>query len=387
MIETPNEAQRPEDGADRIGTNIGDAGGPSRRTILAGSAAALGLGIASGGTIGAVMALGPAAPAIPVGLLDGTICVTSARIDVADPVGPPRKIRFAYNGTGICTASVPVALHRGYFERHNLDVEFVQFAGGTDQMLQALATDKAEAGVSMALNWLKPLEGGFDVKLTTGIHGGCTRLLVHRDSGITDIAQLKGRTIGVSSLSGTPRHYFAVMLADRGINQETDVEWREFPADLLPVALQRGEIAALADSDPAVWLARLRSNGELVEIASNLSGDYANLSCCVLGVRGTLLRADRPAAAALTAALVEAAAHVAANPDDAAAIFAPYTPKVPVTELAAMLRSHTHDHHPAGEFLRKEIVRIVADLKRASVLKPSTDAEKFASRVVADVIR
>ncbi|WP_245431009.1 ABC transporter substrate-binding protein [Rhodoplanes roseus] len=354
--------------------------------LLAGSGAALGLGVASGGTIGAVLALGPATPAIPVDLLDGTICVTSARVETVDPEGPPRKIRFAYNGTGICTAAVPVALHRGYFSRHNLDVEFVQFAGGTDQMLQALATDKAEAGVSMALNWLKPLEGGFDVKLTTGIHGGCTRLLVHRDAGITDIAQLKGKTIGVSSLSGTPRHYFAVMLADRGINQETDVEWREFPADLLPVALQRGEIAALADSDPAVWLARLRSNGELVEIASNLSGDYANLSCCVLGVRGTLLRADPAASAALTASLLEAATHVAANPTDAAEIFAPYTPKVPVTELAAMLRSHTHDHHPAGEALRKEIVRIVADLKRASVLKGSTDPERFATRVVANVL-
>jgi NitT/TauT family transport system substrate-binding protein len=86
------------------------------------------------------------------------------------PKGPPRHIRFAYNGTGICTAAVPVALHRGFFARHNLDVEFLQLAGNTDQMLQALATDKADAGSSMLLNWLKPLEQGIDVKLTTGLH-------------------------------------------------------------------------------------------------------------------------------------------------------------------------------------------------------------------------
>src|ERR1700709_2789194 len=42
----------------------------------------------------------------------------------ADPKGPPRHIRFVYSGTGICTAAVPVALHRGYFGKHNLDVEF-----------------------------------------------------------------------------------------------------------------------------------------------------------------------------------------------------------------------------------------------------------------------
>lgn len=135
-----------------------------------------------------------------------------------------------------------------------------------------------------------------------------------------------------------------------------------------------------------MWLARLRSNGELVEIASNLSGDYANLTCCVLGIRGPLVRSDPRVAAALTAALLEAAAHVAANPDDAAEVFGPYTPKVPVSELAAMLRSHTHDHHPTGETLRGEIVRIVSDLKRASVLKQSTDAQKLANRVVASVL-
>ena len=93
---------------------------------------------------------------------------------------------------GICTAAIPVALHRGYYAKHNLEVEFVQLAGSTDQMLQALVTDKADAGGSMLLNWLKPLEQGFDVKLTTGLHGGCTRLLVRRDAGYTDVAQLKG---------------------------------------------------------------------------------------------------------------------------------------------------------------------------------------------------
>jgi hypothetical protein len=45
-------------------------------------------------------------------------------------------------------------------------------------MLQSLATDKADAGSSMLLNWLKPLEQGIDVTLTTGLHGCCTRLFV-----------------------------------------------------------------------------------------------------------------------------------------------------------------------------------------------------------------
>ena len=296
-----------------------------------------------------------------------------------------RHLRFAYNGTGICTAAIPVALHRGFYEKHGLDVEFLALAGTTDQMLQALATEKADAGGSMLLSWIKPLESGFDVKLTTGLHGGCTRLMVNRSSGFTDITHLKGKTIGVSSLSGSPRHFFAILLARHGINPDTEVQWREFPGDLLPVALGRGDVQAIADSDPSIWLSRLRSNGELVEIASNLSEDYANLSCCTLGVRADLYREDPAVVAALTSAVREASVYVAANPDDSAEIFSHYTPKVPVDQLAAMLRSQTQGHIPVGADLRDEFIKIASDLKQAAILKPSTDPVKLAQRVVVDV--
>jgi NitT/TauT family transport system substrate-binding protein len=355
----------------------------SRRNIL-GIAGALGAATPLGLMKAARAFPGLAGVAAPTSLGSIPICRASDT-SAADPKGAPVHIRFAYNGTGICTAAVPVALHRGYFANHNLDVEFLQLAGSTDQMLQALANDKADVGASMLLNWLKPLEQGIDIKLTTGLHGGCTRLFAAKASGITDITKLRGGTIGVSSISGTPRNFFAILLADNGIDPETEVQWREFPADLLGTALQRGEVQAVADSDPAAWLTQQRSNGGLVEIASNLSGDYANLSCCTLGVRTSLWTKDPSAVIALTNAVRDASIHVAANPDDAAEIFSKYTPKVPVADLATMLRSHTHGHHPSGEALRREVIKITGDLKRASIIKPSTDPVKLANRVVVDV--
>jgi len=296
-----------------------------------------------------------------------------------------RHLRFAYNGTGICTSAIPVALERGFYEKNGLEVEFVALAGSTDQMLQALATDKADIGGSMLLSWIKPLEQGFDVKLTTGLHGGCTRLMVNRGSNIKDITGLKGKTIGVSSLSGPPRHFFSILLTRHGIDPETEVQWREYPADLLPVAMQRDEVQGIADSDPSIWLTRLRSNGELVEIASNLSENYANFSCCTLGVRASLFHDEPEVVAAVTKAVREASAYVAANPDETAQIFSKYTPKVPVSEMAAMLRSHTHGHTPVGAALRDEVIQIASDLKRAGILKPSTDPTRLANRVVVDV--
>ena len=345
------------------------------------------LAITAGASIGGVTAAYAmpltTAPSDP---LFGSICRTAATETVADPVGSPRHIRFAYNGTGICTAAIPVALHRGYFAKHNLDVEFLQLAGTTDQMLQALATDKADAGASMLLSWLKPLEQGIDVKLTTGLHGGCTRLFVPKSAGVSDITQLKGKTIGVSSISGSPRNFFAILLAKHGVDPETEVQWREFPADLLPTALQRDEVQAVADADPTAWLIQKRSNGELVEIASNLSEHYAHLSCCTLGIKRSLVEQDRATAAALTAAVREGSVHVAEHPEDAAEIFSKYTPKVAVEDLLAMLRSHTHDHHPTGAALRQEVAQITSDLKLARIVKPGTDPDKFAGRVVVDVL-
>ncbi len=90
----------------------------------------------------------------------------------------------------------------------------------------------------------------------------------------------------------------------------------------------------------------LRDRDGLVEVATNLDGEYAHRACCVLGVRGSLIRDDRPAAAAVTEAILEAQDFVFHKPDEAAAIFAPYAPSAKPEQLAAMLRSHTHGHHP-----------------------------------------
>jgi NitT/TauT family transport system substrate-binding protein len=273
--------------------------------------------------------------------------------------------------------------NRFSFARNNLAVELINFGGSTDQLLEAIATGKADAGVGMALRWLKPLEQGFDVRITTGIHGGCMRLFAAAGSGITRIEDLKGKVVGTGDLASPDHNFFSIMAAKAGLDPNTDLTWRAYPADLLSVALRKGEIQALTLSDPLAWVTRDREH--LVEIANNLSGDYAGRVCCVLGVRGALIRNDRPAAAAVTASILEAQEWVADNPDAAAAVFAPYS-KVGVDQLAAMLRSHTHQHHPGSNPLQQEIALYAQELKDIGVLKPRTDPQHFAARVTTDVL-
>jgi NitT/TauT family transport system substrate-binding protein len=148
--------------------------------------------------------------------------------------------------------------------------------------------------------------------------------------------------------------------------------------------LQRGDIQAFTQGDPLGWVARERNN--LKQVASNLDGEYAHRACCVLGVRGTLVKEDRTTAAALTQALLDAQEWVYTNPDEAAAIFAPFAPKAKPEQLSAMLRSHTHNHHPTGPELTREIALYAQELKGIEVIKQGTDADRFAGRVTADVL-
>jgi NitT/TauT family transport system substrate-binding protein len=344
----------------------------------------LGLAGAAGAALpfGAAQALtGLGAAALPDAAGEFPICRSAA---TASAGGALRQIKLAWFASAVCTSSAPVAKEHGIFAKHGLDVDFVNFGGSTEQLLEAIATGKADAGIGMALRWLKPLEQGFDVRITAGVHGGCIRLLGSKALNIDSLASLRGKTIAVSDQASPAKNFFSILLAKAGIDPVKDVEWRQYPADLLALAVEKGEAQALADIDPLTWL--FKKDGKFNEIATNLTGEYADRTCCVLAIRGSLIRDERAVATAITRAVLEAGDHVAHDPDDSAAIFSRYGGKGSVQDLAAMLRSHTHHHHPVGGDLKKEIALYADELKLVKVMRPGTDTARFADRVYADVL-
>src|SRR5919198_107908 len=162
--------------------------GFSRRSILS-FAGACGAA-APFGVFGAARAL-TAPPYIP-----GEPLICRAAANGEEPQGPPRQLKLAWNANAACTVAAAVAKERGIFAKHNLDLEFVNFGGSTDQLLEAIATGKADAGMGLALRWLKPLEQGFDVRVTAGVHGGCIRLLGSKAANIDSLESLRGKAIG-----------------------------------------------------------------------------------------------------------------------------------------------------------------------------------------------
>jgi NitT/TauT family transport system substrate-binding protein len=351
----------------------------NRRSLLrAGAAAAIAAPI---GAFGAqAFSLRGVAPAIDFSQFP--ICEASS--DAPPIAGAPRKLKLSWNAGAVCLAPVPVAIDYGFFQKQNLDVELVNYSGSTDQLLEAIATGKSDAGLGMALRWLKPLEQGFDVKIAAGTHGGCMRVLTRVNSGVDKLADLKGKIVAVGDLAGPDKNFFSIQLAKQGIDPNRDVDWRTYPGNLLNLAVEKGEVQAFLSSDPLahLWL----KDPQYKEVASNLDGEYKDKSCCILGLRGSLVRDEPQVARAITQALLDAAMFTSQNPDKAAKSFQPYAPKAAtLADLEAMARYHTHRHHPVGEMLKRELKAYADDLKTVSVFKPSTDTAKFAERIYVDV--
>jgi NitT/TauT family transport system substrate-binding protein len=353
----------------------------SRRSVLTlvgtlGAAAPFGI-------FGAARALTPSG-AGSLSYIPGELPICRTAANSEELQGPPRQLKLAWNANAACTVAAPVAKERGIFAKHNLDVDFVNFGGSTDQLLEAIATGKADAGLGLALRWLKPMEQGFDVRITAGVHGGCIRLLGSKAANIDSLESLRGKAIGISDQASPAKNFFSIFFAKKGIDPSQEVEWRQYPANLLALAVDKGEVQALAEIDPLpyLWL----KEGKLNEIATNLTGEFAERTCCVLAIRGSLTRSELPVAAALTQSILEAADRVADDPADAAAIYSSYGGKGSVEDLAIMYRSHTHHNHPVGASLKKQLLLYTEELKAVNVIKRSTDPAKFAERIYLDVL-
>lgn len=79
------------------------------------------------------------------------------------------------------------------------------------------------------------------------------------------------------------------------------------------MVLEKDEIQAASGSDPVMW--RLTQKPGYREIGTNLMDEYAKLSCCVVGTRGSLIREQPEVAAAITHAILQAHAYAAAHPE------------------------------------------------------------------------
>ena len=167
----------------------------------------------------------------------------------AAPAGGLMKVRVGYIGL-TCEAPIFMAVEKGFFKDEGLDVTLVKCEWGNYK--DVLALGGFDITHHLVMYFLKPIEQGLDVKFLGGIHRGCLRVQTATGSSIHSVEDLRGKRIGVPGM-GTPPFIFANrVLNAHGIDPGKEITWLVFPAGELGLALQKGQVDAVADSEPIV---------------------------------------------------------------------------------------------------------------------------------------
>ena len=251
-----------------------------RRTLLrSGAAAALAAPL---GVIGAqALPFRAATPAIDFS--EFPICRTAS--DTPPIAGVPRKLKLSWNAGAVCLAPVPIAIEYGFFQKHNLDVELINFGGSTEALLEALATGKADAGVGMALRWLKALEQG-STSRSPPVRMAAACALLRPPRTASTARRPQGQDDGHNDLNSPGKNFFSILFPKEGIDPVKDVEWRRIRARCWsPSRRARRRRSPTATRTPT---SACRTAGR----NRYQSGRLTTSACCIVGLRGSLLRDD-----------------------------------------------------------------------------------------------
>lgn len=91
-------------------------------------------------------------------------------------------------------AQVIAAYEGGFYKRHGLDVELVEFKSGTD-LIKAIVGGQLDTGVLGFTNAASWSSKGADLKVVGGAQHGFHAIVVREDAGIETVSDLKGHTL------------------------------------------------------------------------------------------------------------------------------------------------------------------------------------------------
>ncbi|HEY4282877.1 MAG TPA: ABC transporter substrate-binding protein [Chthoniobacterales bacterium] len=289
--------------------------------------------------------------------------------------GNSNKVRIGYVGL-TCEAPIYVAYEKGFFQEEGLEPELVKcnWANYKD----TLALGGYDITHHLTMYFLKPIEQGLDVRFLAGIHRGCLRVQAGVKTNIHKVEDLKGKRIGVPGM-GTPPFVFANrVFGTHGIDAGKDITWKVFPAGELGLAIDKGEVDAVANAEPIGSL--LIAEGKVRNIADQaVDKPYDEEYCCEVIANGKWVDANPKAAAAATRALLKGAKWVETNPKAASilAVEKKYLASTPELNTVALARLR---YIPNIQMAEESLHTAAREMKVAKMLSPDTDTEALAKR-------
>jgi NitT/TauT family transport system substrate-binding protein len=227
--------------------------------------------------------------------------------------GPPETttIRLAKSPT-ICVAPQYVCQELLRAEGFT-DIRYVDTLA--PEVPEAVAQGSVDFSLAYASQFIAALDAGQTVTLLAGVMVGCFELFAKE--GIRNIADLKGRSVGVQEIGSTPHVLLTVLAAHVGLDPKTDIHWVT-DLSIKPIELfEQGKIDAFLGFPPEPQDLRARHVGHVI-VNTALDRPWSQYFCCMLAGNPDFVRNHPVATKRVLRAILKAADFCATDPAGAA---------------------------------------------------------------------
>jgi NitT/TauT family transport system substrate-binding protein len=158
------------------------------------------------------------------------------------------------------------------------DVRYVQGDGDVDSSVW-LARGEADFDFDYIPIHIQSIETGAPIKVLTGLHSGCLELIANES--VKSINELKGRSIGVSSMNSLHNVLVTLMAAYIGLDPVNDIHWIVGKDKSALDLFVEGKIDAFLAAPPEPQELRSRKIGHtILDVA--VDRPWSQYFCCML---------------------------------------------------------------------------------------------------------
>jgi NitT/TauT family transport system substrate-binding protein len=290
------------------------------------------------------------------------------------------KLKVSYLGL-TCEGPIFAAYEFGFFQEEGLDVELVKT--DWDSLREGLGLGKFDATHHLTMFLLKPIEMGYDLYLTGGVHSGCLRLQAGINTDVHTVEDLKGKTIAIVSMGSPPYMFSSRVFSQHNMDSDRDVEWVIYPNDAMELALDQGKVQAVASAEPIGTI--LMSRNKVRSIADQATDPpFDTEYCCVTVINGRIVRENPEKAAKATRAMLKGALWVQNNQQAIAKLAVERNYIAAAVEVNAQAISKLN-YHPGVAKARADLLASAQDMKKGGYLNADTDPEELVKKAWRDL--
>jgi NitT/TauT family transport system substrate-binding protein len=193
------------------------------------------------------------------------------------------------------------------------DVRYIEVQPGAGTS-NSIASGEVDFSLNFAASLVVAMDAGEPITVVGGVHTGCFELFARE--GIRGITDLKGKTVGVTSMGSGPHLFLASMATYVGLDP-ADINWVASPSPKPMDLFADGKIDAFLGLPPDPQELRARKIGHVI-VNSAVDRPWSQYFCCLLAGNRDFVHAHPAATKRVLRAMLKAADLCAAEPETVA---------------------------------------------------------------------